>query len=129
MPRSSKLTLEIQPKIGENIALGLTYAFAASAAGITYQTFNDWIKRGKTEKSEKYFQFSQYINKYNADAAKKRLEQLNAAAKAGNCQVCMWILEKRFPEEFGRRLYRKTNVVSDNKNANIEIIITDIDAI
>jgi len=57
------------------------------------------------------------------------LEQLNAAAKAGNCQVCMWILEKRFPEEFGRRLYRKTNVVSDNKNANIEIIITDTDAI
>jgi hypothetical protein len=57
------------------------------------------------------------------------LEQLNAAAKAGNCQVCMWILEKWFPEEFGRRLYRKTNVVSDNKNANIEIIITDTDAI
>ena len=57
------------------------------------------------------------------------MERLNDAAKAGNCQVCMWILERRFPDEFGRKLYRKTNVVSDNKNANVEIVITDTDVI
>jgi hypothetical protein len=41
----------------------------------------------------------------------------------------MWILERRFPEEFGRRVYRKTNAVSENKNENIEIIVQDTDAI
>jgi hypothetical protein len=33
MTRPSKLTPEIQQKIGENIALGLTYRLAAELAG------------------------------------------------------------------------------------------------
>jgi hypothetical protein len=41
----------------------------------------------------------------------------------------MWILERRFSEDFGRREYRKTNVVSQNKNENVEIIIRDRDVI
>jgi hypothetical protein len=41
----------------------------------------------------------------------------------------MFILERRFPDEFGRRVYRKTNVLSENKNENVEIIINDVDKI
>jgi len=41
----------------------------------------------------------------------------------------MWILERRFPEEFGRREYRKINTISENKNENVEIIAKDSDAI
>ena len=78
MVRPSKLNQEVQQRIGDNIALGLTYRLAA---------------------------------------------------EAGNCQICMWILERRFSEEFGRRVYRKTNVISENKNANVELIINDTDAI
>ena len=63
MARPCKLTPEIQQKIGDNITLGLTYSLAASAAGITYKTLNDWINKGKTEKSEKYYQFFNYIQK------------------------------------------------------------------
>jgi hypothetical protein len=54
---------------------------------------------------------------------------LNDAAEAGNCQVCMFILERRFPEEFGRRVYRKTNAVSENINANVEITVQETDII
>jgi hypothetical protein len=36
MSRPSKLTPEIQQKIGENIALGLSYSLAAEAVGVTY---------------------------------------------------------------------------------------------
>ena len=71
MPRPSKLTPEIQPKIGENVSLGLTYNLAASAAGVTYQSFNSWLKRGQTEKSGKHYQFFKYIQKCNADGARK----------------------------------------------------------
>ena len=70
MARPCKLTDEIQKKIGDNIALGLTYSLAAEAAGITYKTFNDWMNKGKTEKSGKYFEFYKYIQKCNADAAR-----------------------------------------------------------
>ena len=103
MARPTKLTHEIQQKIGDGMSLGLTYALAANSAGITYQSFNSWMSKGKTEKSGKYFEFTQHIQKCNADAAKKCLERLNKAAKAGNCTVCMWILERRFSEDFGRR--------------------------
>ncbi len=48
---------------------------------------------------------------------------------SGNCQVCMWILERRFPEEFARRQYRKMNVVSENKNENVEITVKEADSL
>ena len=127
MARPSKLTPEIQQKIGENIAIGLTYRLAAQTAGITYKSFNLWIQQGKNSTSGKYFEFSQYIQKCNADAAKALLERLNAAAKAGNTRICMWILERRFSEDFGRRQYRKMDIVSENKNENVEITVTEAD--
>jgi DNA invertase Pin-like site-specific DNA recombinase len=77
MARPCKLTPEIQQRIGENIALGLTYSLAASSAGITYKTFNIWLNKEKIEKSGKYYQFAQHIKKCNADGALKFLERLN----------------------------------------------------
>jgi hypothetical protein len=41
----------------------------------------------------------------------------------------MWILDRRFPEEFGRRDYRKTNVISENINENVELTINEGDLI
>ena len=127
MARPSKLTKEVQQRIGENIALGLTYRLAAELAGVTYKSFNLWNQTGQTEKSGKYFEFSQYIKKCNADGARILLEKLNDAVKAGNCTVCMWILERRFPEDFARRQYRKMNAVSENINTNVEITAQEAD--
>jgi hypothetical protein len=70
MARPCKLTPEIQQQISENVALGLTYALAASAAGVTYQTLNSWISKGKAEKSGKYHQFFKYIQKCNSEEAR-----------------------------------------------------------
>jgi hypothetical protein len=75
----------------------LTYSLAAEDAGITYKTFNLWMNRGKIEKSGKYYRFYQYIQKRNADTATAHMECLNSAVDAGNCQICMFILERRFP--------------------------------
>jgi hypothetical protein len=55
MARPTKLTKELQQQIGNNVALGPTYALAAASSDITYQTFNSWLKRGQTEKSGKYY--------------------------------------------------------------------------
>jgi len=129
MARPCKLIQELQQRIGENIALGLTYRLAAESAGVTYKTFNSWMANGRNSTSGKYSQFCRYIQKCNADAAKVLLERINEAAKAGNCQVCMFILERRFSEDFGRRIYKKTNVVSEILNQNVEIIVQDTDAI
>ena len=131
MARPTKLTPEIQTLIGENIALGPTYGFAANAVGITYETLNQWLKRGQTEKSGKYYRFYKHIKKCNDDAAKVLLERINEAAKSGDTQMCTWTLERRLSEDFGRRVYRKTNVVAENlnQNVNVEIIVQDTDPI
>src|SRR5208337_2494755 len=129
MARPTKLTPAITKRIGDGVSLGLPYTLAASAAGVTYQSSNSWIKRGQTEKSGKYFQFYKYIQKCNSDAAKVLLERIHEAAKAGNTQMCTWILERRFSEDFGRRVYKKTNVASENQNVNVEIVIADTDVI
>lgn len=87
------------------------------------------MNEGKNSTSGKYYQFHNHIKKRNADAAKTLLKRLKTAADAGNCQVCMWILSRRFPEDFGRRVYRKTDVVSESKNVIVDIAINDVDGI
>ncbi len=47
--------------------------------------------------------------------------------KAGDTRICIWILERRFSEDFGRREYRKMNVVSENQNVNVEINVKEAD--
>jgi abortive infection bacteriophage resistance protein len=125
MARPTKMTPNITKKIGDNIALELSYSLAAEAAGVTYKTFNIWMNRGQAGKSGKYHQFYKHIQKRNSDAAKALLERLNEAIDAGNCPVCMWILERRFSEDFGRREYRKMNIVSENLNENVELTVKE----
>jgi hypothetical protein len=38
-------------------------------------------------------------------------------------------IERRFSEDFGRRVYRKTNIVSENHNENVNIEVNDADKI
>ncbi len=129
MARPSKLTYEIQQLIGNNVSLGLTYALATASAGITYQTFNDWMNKRKNSKSGKYFEFYKHVKKCNAEGAMKCLQRLKKVTDSGNCKVCMWILERRFPNDYGRREYRKINAVSGIKNEIVEIIVKDEDEI
>jgi len=69
MARPTKLTPEIKQQIGESVALGLTYALAAALAGITYQTSNFWMQKGKNSKSGEYFEFYKHIKKCNSEGA------------------------------------------------------------
>jgi hypothetical protein len=57
MARPSKLTPEIQQRIGDNIALGLTYRLAAESAGVAYKALNEWNQKGQTEISGNIISF------------------------------------------------------------------------
>ena len=46
-----------------------------------------------------------YVNMIQC--ALKLLESLNEVAEVGGCFVCMWILERRFFEDYGRRNIEK----------------------
>jgi hypothetical protein len=73
MARPSKLTPKIKMQIGENISLGFPYSLVAASAGITYQTFNDWINKGKNSKFGEHFELYKHITKCNSEGALKCL--------------------------------------------------------
>lgn len=99
----TKLTPDIQKKIGDNITLGMPLKFAAEATGITEVTFYNWLKRGENESKGKFFEFAEHIKACKAKAVQLHLKLITKAATDGNWQASAWILERRHPEEFGRK--------------------------
>jgi hypothetical protein len=102
MARPSKLTPEITAILAEAIRAGGTREAAAARAGIGPSTLYDWLKRGDTG-DERYQEFSEAIKKAEADLEAKALGLiLDAAGKSW--QAAAWLLERRFPDRWGRRL-------------------------
>lgn len=99
----SKLTPELQKKIGENITLGMPLKFAAEAAGISESTFYEWMNKGEHEKKGQFSEFSEYIKRCQSQAVQLHLKLITKAATEGSWQASAWILERRHPEEFGRK--------------------------
>jgi hypothetical protein len=98
-----KLTPQLQKQIGDNITLGMPLKFAAEAAGITEPTFYNWLKRGESETKGQFFEFSEHVKECQAKAVQLHLKLITKAATEGSWQASAWILERRHPEEFGRR--------------------------
>lgn len=107
--RPTKLTPAIQRRIAKAIRLGLTYALAAEYGGISYFTFNNWMKAGEevdteTDPDNPYLQFLQAVKKSEADLAVEIMTEIKAASKdPKHWQAGAWILERRWPEMYGRQ--------------------------
>jgi hypothetical protein len=54
----SKLNSETKEKIRKAILLGATYALAANYAGVSYDSFNNWMKKGESSNSGEFTIFS-----------------------------------------------------------------------
>ena len=124
MARPSKLTPETHNKIVKAIKLGATYELAASYGGVTYDTLNNWRKRGEEEslrRSEKgdrqtkqwlqeepFFKFFEDIKAAEGQGAFNWLSQIEKAANSGNWQAAAWKLERRYPEVYGRQRIEHT---------------------
>ena len=119
MSRPTKLTPDVQETITKALGLGCTFEAAANAAGIAYETFNEWRKRGKAEAERRqspriqegakqwndeqpYLQFSEAIKKALGDRQARWLSQIEKAANNGNWQAAAWKLERTEPDSFGR---------------------------
>lgn len=96
MARPTKLTPEVQETICKAIRIGATYQAAAEAAGISYETFNEW-RKGKTHK---FIAFSEAVNRANADAQLDLLQKIQIASEK-DWRAGTWILEHRFRQDYG----------------------------
>ncbi len=108
MGRPTALNDDVQAKVVEALTVGSTYKHAAQYAGVTYDTFNNWMKRGGKAKSGKYFEFFNAVKKAEAECLARNLLIINKSAQGGTWQAAAWIAERRFPEDYGRQRHEHT---------------------
>jgi len=103
MARKTKLSPEIQEQICKHISIGVPFKYAALACGISERTLYNWLERGKKEKRSKYFQFLQAVKEAEARSIVRDIAILEKAAQEGKWQAVAWRLERRHPQDFGRK--------------------------
>ena len=108
MARKTKLNPETQNKIIQGIRVGATHEHAAAYAGIDGSTFYNWMKRGEKEKKGIYFEFFEAVKKAQGESVVGLLAKIN---QSDTWQSKAWILERRFPDDYGRQ---KIDITSDN---------------
>lgn len=118
MARKTKLSPEMIELTKENIKLGMSYSSAAAAIGITYETWNNWVKLGREGKSP-YASFYAAVQESEADLMRDCLTQLRKAASMGNLESIKFLLERRFPQDWSKKDNINIQARSENVNFNV----------
>ena len=103
MARPTKFTPETVTAILAGIRAGLPYRLAAEAAGIHYDTFNEWqqgrFPRGADRQLKA--EFSDQLTRARGESA-RRLTALISTAATADWRAASWLLERRFPQDFAK---------------------------
>lgn len=103
--RPTKLNHKVSLKICDAIVAGATYEAAAQYAGISYETFNEWMKAGRAAATpDPFSEFSEAVEVANASAQVQFVLNIKRAANAGDWRAAAWMLERRFPKAYGQRV-------------------------
>lgn len=100
MARPTSLTPGVRKKIVGLIAAGNWEKTAAIAAGVTEQTFHNWMSWG-AEGKEPYAEFREEVLEARAGAEVLMLDRLKGDGE--KWQRWAWWLERSFPDRWGRR--------------------------
>ena len=101
--RPTKLRANAIAHIVEAMEAGATYEAAATYAGITYQTYLNWMERGRAETSGIYFEFFGTVEQANARAQVLFAQRIQKASK-DDWRAAAWMLERRYPKAYGARI-------------------------
>lgn len=114
--RPSKATPKRMQEVIKGITAGLPYDTSCALAGIHYTTFNNWMKAGESAVSGKFFKFFEDVKKAEAIAESVHIAEIKKAAagrkadttkgleaKEGIWQASAWLLERRYPQKWGKK--------------------------
>jgi len=122
--RPSKLTPACTNAIVTAIKVGTPFVHAAHAAGISYDTFRKWIVRGMDEESGPFKKFFNDVKKAEGEFVLNNLAIIQKAAMDGAWQAAAWKLERRYPQDFGRKFQteggQETTMSSDEADSEIK---------
>lgn len=91
-----KYTPEAVQAICDALRLGLTRADACVHGGISDETFARWLRQ--------HVEFMENVKKAELQAKMSRVARITQAGKNGTWQADAWVLERKYPDEFGQKL-------------------------
>ncbi len=94
--RPTKYSKEKLDKIVQGIGSGLTVEDTCLYADIHKSTYYDWLLT--------YSEFSDAVKTAEVKGKMRRILRIELAAQNGAWQADAWYLERKYPEEFGRKL-------------------------
>ena len=122
MGRKSKLTEELIQKAYKFIQAGNHQVHVAQLLGIDKSTWFRWLQKGERQQSGMYRAFFDAVKKAEAEAIARNVTLIQKAAQDGSWQAAAWWLERKYPEEWGRK--DRLNLGADNE-IRIEIVKVD----
>jgi transposase len=93
--RPTKYSSQRVDRICAALTAGNTRRAAAVYGGIGENTFGDWMRR--------FRDFRDAIEKAEAEAEVRAVAQIAQAAQSGTWTAAAWWLERRRPDDYGRR--------------------------
>lgn len=103
--RPIKITEELIEEICDLIAEGHTFAEAARFRRVGQSTFFRWMAMGKQDDAAPIYK--ELVTRVRETAELSELEALQVIRSSdirnNNCKGAMWLLERRFPEKYGKR--------------------------
>jgi len=101
--RPTKFTPETIEKILAGISEGLPYDTACALANCDYTTFRKWMQAAESENAgQALIDFFDNVKKAEAKAEEIHIQNIKKASDSGAWQAGAWILERRYPEKWGR---------------------------
>jgi hypothetical protein len=101
--RPSLLTDEVAEQLVSMLRAGAYVHVAARAAGISRQTFADWLQRGQGDAAldEPYRELRERVEQARAEGEARNVARI-AAAAVEDWRAAAWLLERQYPDRWGR---------------------------
>jgi hypothetical protein len=97
--RPSKLTPKVKSDVCDALKAGATHRMAADYAGIDVATLQRWLADPRPQ----FREFRDAVKGAEAKGDIMSLAVIQKAAQGGQWQAAAWLLERRHPDEYGRR--------------------------
>jgi hypothetical protein len=102
--RPTLLEPDVIDRLEQMLKAGNYLEVALRATGVGGATFRDWMRRGRTSRApgdELYRELVERVDLARAEGEVRNVAQIASAAR-DNWQAAAWILERSYPERWGR---------------------------
>tara|TARA_Y100000004_G_C8948076_1_gene427222 strand:+ start:759 stop:1190 length:432 start_codon:yes stop_codon:yes gene_type:complete len=97
-----KLDEQLTERLLNAIKLGSYIEHACAYAGINSSTYRRWRSLAE-DNLEPYKSLFEKIQQAEAEGIIRRIGRIEKQAQEGNWQADAWLLERKYPDKFGRR--------------------------